>query len=177
MAVYIAHSCALLITAISAVTDWRTGHIPNWVTLPAIVLAPFGWFFAFGISQGLESVLGILVCGLVPYFLFRKGAMAGGDVKLFAAIGGLTGIFVGIEAQFFSFIAAAVLALGALAWRGLLFRTLANAARIAFNPLLPEKKRKEVSKENLNEFRLGTSIFVGTVIALAFRHPALWMTL
>ena len=177
MAVYIAHSVALLITAIAAVTDWRTGHIPNWLTLPPIVIAPIAWGVTYGIAPALESILGILICGLVPYLLFRKGAMAGGDVKLFAALGALTGIFVGVEAQFFSFFAATILALGALAWRGLLFKTLANAARIALNPLLPEKHRREVSTENLNEFRLGASIFAGTLAALALHHPTLWMGL
>ncbi len=175
MAVYIAHSCALLIAAIAAVTDWRTGHIPNWLTLPPIVVAPIAWGVSYGLAPALESLLGILICGLVPYLLFRKGAMAGGDVKLFAALGGLTGIFVGVEAQFFSFLAAAILALGQLAWKGLLFKTLANAGRIAFNPLLPEKYRRAVSTENLNEFRLGAAIFTGTIVALALRHPTLWM--
>jgi len=174
VAVYIAHAIALGIVSAAAVTDTRTGHIPNWLTLPAIVFGPIIGFIAAGLGGVIEAVLGILVCGLVPYLLFRKGAMAGGDVKLFAAVGGLTGIFIGVEAQFLSFIAAGVLALGGLAWRGKLLGTLANTLRLMINPLIPQSKRTEVDEENLNEFRLGGSIFLGTLLALAFRHQALW---
>ena len=82
---------------------------------------------------------------------------------------------MGIEAQFFSFIAAGILALGGLAWRGKLMGTLANTLRLVINPFVPQKKRTEISEESLNEFRLGGSICLGTILALALRHQALWV--
>ena len=74
---------------VAAVTDWRRGEIPNWLTLPPLVLAPAA--FALFVSPGaaLVSIAGIFICGLVPYLLFRQDAIGGGDVKMVAAIGGL----------------------------------------------------------------------------------------
>ena len=32
---------AIVVAAVGAIYDWRTGHIPNWVTLGPLVAAPF----------------------------------------------------------------------------------------------------------------------------------------
>jgi prepilin peptidase CpaA len=172
--VFALHGLTLVVTGIGAVTDYRTGHIPNWLTLPVIGLAPVAHLALGGGRALIASLLGLFVCGLVPYLLFRKGAMQGGDVKMFAAIGALVGLKLGIEAELLSFIVAAVLSLAALAWRGKLWRTLAGSFFLAANPVLPKSWRREVEPEAMSRFRLGISIFGGTCIALALRHPYLW---
>jgi prepilin peptidase CpaA len=171
----IVHGVAVLITAIAAVTDWRTGHIPNWLTLPPIALAPIVHGVLYGWRGLLASGLGILLCGLVPYFLFRKGAMAGGDVKLFAAVGGIAGVLVGFEAEMFAFIAAAFFSLARLAWHGKLFKTIGNTFFLGLNPILPSKWRREVEPELMSSLRLGGAIFAGTLVAVMKEHPILWM--
>ena len=172
--VLIAHGLALLIAAIAAVTDWRTGEIPNWLTLPPMVVAPI----AYGIMQGIWGAVGaiaaIVVSGLVPYLLFRRGAAGGGDVKLFAAIGAIAGMEVGIEVQLVTFMAAALISLGRLAWHGKLFKTLANSAFLGLNPILPQKWRREVAPELMTMVRLGGFAFGGTFVALYLRHPMPW---
>ena len=116
----------LTLTGAAAITDARSGHIPNWLTLPPIALAPMihgvrGGFFALGLS-----LVAVLICGLVPYLMFRKGAAGGGDVKLLTAIGALVGVSVGLEAQLLGFAAAVAYALLRLTWHGYLFRTIGN---------------------------------------------------
>lgn len=169
------HGAAVLITATGAVTDWRTGRIPNWLTLPPIFAAPIVHGLVFGVRGLIASVLGLLVCGLVPYVLFRKGAMAGGDVKLFAAVGAVAGIYVGIEAELLAFIFAALFSLARLAWHGKLFRTMGNSFFIALNPVLPKKWRREVEPELMSRVRLGGAIFAGTALAVLMKHPTFWM--
>ena len=44
----IALCSALVVAAIAAVFDWCTAEIPNWLTLPPIVVAPFAYGQAFG---------------------------------------------------------------------------------------------------------------------------------
>lgn len=169
------HAVAIVIAAAAAVTDWRTGLIPNWLTLPALVVAPIVHGLVDGLRGLISSVLGLLVCGLVPYLLFRKQAMAGGDVKLFAAVGAVAGLYVGIEAELLAFIVAAVFSLGQLAWRGKLLRTIGNSFFIALNPVLPKKWRREMEPELMSKVRMGLSIFVGTLLAVLMRHPTFWM--
>lgn len=171
---------ALAIVAIAAFTDARKELIPNWLTLPALVAAPVFWLFADFYWGGLRSILGLILCGAVPYWLFRRGAWAGGDVKLFAAIGAVVGgdyggVGLGIEALLFTTMAAAVYALVRLAWEGKLLRTLGNAFFLPLNPILPAKWRREITPELMSKVRLGVPALVGTSIAVVLRYPTLWM--
>ena len=95
-------------------------------------------------------------------------------VKLFAAIGAVAGMSVGIEVQLVTFMAAAIISLGRLAYHGKLFKTLANSAFLGLNPILPQKWRREVTPELMTMVRLGGFAFVGTFVALYLRHPMPW---
>jgi prepilin peptidase CpaA len=170
----IAHGCALAIAAIAAVTDFRRGVIPNWLTLPPLVAAPLVRGITGGPWAALGAAAAIAVCGLVPYLLFRRGAAGGGDVKLFAAIGGLVGLSAGLEAQLLAYIAAALFSLGRLAWNGRLLATLASSAFLALNPILPAGWRRPVASELMTAVRLGAFAFAGTLVALSLRHPMPW---
>src|SRR6188768_1300094 len=88
---------AVLLTAIAAVYDLRTGHIPNWLTFGSLLAAVFAQAIVGAIDGGgaglgnsvADAVLGIIVCSAVPAIVFFRGGMGGGDVKLFAALGAL----------------------------------------------------------------------------------------
>lgn len=175
-----ARLAALVIVAIAAVTDARKELIPNWLTLPVVVAAPIFWFAVDFPWGGVRSLLGLLACGGVLYLLFRFGACAGGDVKLFGAIGAVLGgdyggVGVGIQALFFSLLAASLYSLVRLAWQGKLFRTLANAVYLPLNPILPKKWRRAVTPELMSQVRLGVPALVGTGIAVLLCYPMIWM--
>jgi len=175
-----ARLAALGVAATAAFTDARREIIPNWLTLPAIAIGPIFWFAADFYWGGVRALLGLVLCAAVPYWLFRRGAWAGGDVKLFAAIGALVGggadgIGVGIEALLFTSMTAAVYALVRLAWEGKLLRTLANAFFLPLNPLLPKAWRREITPELMSRVRLGVPALVGTAVAIGLRYPTLWM--
>lgn len=165
----VAQVVALVVAAAAAVQDHRTGHIPNWITAPPLLLAPVGWLVAGGVTAGLLSAGAIAVCGLVPFVLWRSGAMGGGDVKLLAALGALIGISAGVEAQLVAFMAASVFSVGRLVWHGRLTRMLRNTALIVVNPLRRRDRRVEVEPELLTEIRLGVPAFVGTLFAVLSR--------
>lgn len=160
------YGLAVVMAGIAAFTDWKTGHIPNWLTLPPLAIGPV----IHGLTGGLDGFFGILIAiaitGIVPLVMFRIGGMAGGDVKLFAAIAAVCGVDVGLEAEFLAFVVAGVYALGRLAWEGKLLRTLGNTLFMAFNPLLPARLRKPMSPELLHTLRLGGAILVGLLIAV-----------
>ena len=173
MTTWTQHIAILLMTAIAATTDVRSGLIPNWLTLPALVAAPAVHALLGGAGAAQASLLGIALCGLAPYLLFRAGALGGGDVKLFAAIGAIAGPSLGLEAQILGLVAAAVYVLARLAWCGTLGAVLHRALRVLVNPLLPPSRRRPVPRHELTEVRLGASIFVGTALAVLAHHGAL----
>src|SRR4051794_34143603 len=72
--VYLALALAILVTGVAAAHDWRTGHIPNWLTLGSMALGAVV-HAAYGASTGgaravvgslMSVVIGIVVCSLVP---------------------------------------------------------------------------------------------------------------
>jgi len=179
--------CVLLSIAVAAVaawTDFRTGHIPNWLTFPVIPLGvvlnglatlhgPRGF-----IEGALASLGGVLVCSLAPGLMFykqlvgREGAEpvgGGGDVKLFAALGALLGYYHGIEAEFFAFCAAGIFGMASLAWHGRLLRAMGYTLFIAVNPVLPRKWRRDITPELLTKIRMGGAILAGTCVAALAR--------
>jgi len=173
---------AVLVTAVAAWFDWRTGEMPNAVTLGPLLLAPVAHGVVTALAGGplqaaVEaagySVLGAAVCALVPMGLYRAAAIGGGDVKLFAALGALTQTLIGVEAEFYACLAACVIAFGALAYEGKLFKVLGNTFRLAVNPFLPKEKRREVTPEMMTWARFGPAIFVGATAAavLHWRSP------
>lgn len=164
------HAVALLLAAIGAFTDWRRGEIPNWLTLPPLLLAPVAHGLVDGFMGLTGSLAGMLLCSLVPLLVFWKNGMAGGDVKLFAAIGAVGGVYVGLEAEFMAVVVASLYALGGLIWSGGLGRALGRSVFIALNPVLPRRLRRPIPEELLTRIRLGAAIFVGTAIAVAGHH-------
>jgi len=172
---------AIAITGIAAWFDWRKGEIPNWVTLGPLGMGLLGHLVLGLVSAGvhgalwsvLGALLGAIACGLVPALLWYKGAIGGGDLKLLMAIGALLGPMLGIEAELYGFIAAALYAPARLAYEGKLLRTLGNTFSLAFNPVLPKAKRREIAPEMMTWLRFGPPMFVGMCVTalLNWRGP------
>jgi prepilin peptidase CpaA len=155
----------------AAVTDIRSGVIPNWLTLPALGVALLAHLVSGGLSSLVAAVFGAAACSLVPYLMFRKEAAGGGDVKLFAAIGAIGGVSFGLEAQILALVIATFFALARLTWRGKLWRTIVNAVRLGLNPFLPRRWRRPIAAELLTPVRMGLPILLGAALAAALRYP------
>lgn len=167
----------LLLTAVAAVFDTRTGHIPNWLTVPPMVLGPLVWLAYGGLWRSDRgslggSLLSMFLCAAVPLLLFRQRAIGAGDVKLFAAVGALLLVDTGISAVFFSFCAGSLFAMARLAWEGKLLRTLGNTFFLAINPVLPKKSRRALSHTDMTRMRFALAIFVGTFVAALSNNHA-----
>lgn len=96
---WITVAISLVIAALAAIWDIRTGKIPNFLTFPSML---FGTIYAcaMGTETGLERIL-----LLVVLFVIGSSNIFGmGDLKLIMAIGALNGIFcIGITVAFAAF--------------------------------------------------------------------------
>ena len=171
----------VFVCAYAALSDFRTGLIPNWLTLGALVagvlghlvygsLLVDGWT---GLHESAASVAGLVLCALAPGILYWKGAMGGGDLKLFAAIGALCQPLVGIEIQMYALVVAALIAPARLAYEGRLLQVMAGTLSVALNPFLPRPRQRALPPEALTSFRLGPASFVGAALSLALRSYGL----
>ena len=168
----------LVVSLGAAVVDGRTGRIPNWLTLPAIVVGLVSHGFAEGrFGLGL-SLLGLFLTALVPWELYRGSggqAIGGGDVKLAAGIGALWGPTQGLEIAFAALLALAFLALVRLTYSGKLGRVLLNVFFLATNPLRAKARRKTIAPESLTEMRMGPGIALGVLAVLLSEHLQRWL--
>ncbi len=164
---------ALAVALMAAVCDLLWGTIPNWLTLPSIMLAPLVYGLSLGPEHLLRSFVAAFLSSLVPYLLFRRGAMGGGDVKLFGALGAVTGFdpWMGLEISLAALIVALVTACSALAWKGTLLTVLGRASLQALYPLMPTRWRRSRSEDLSAPIRLGGAVMVATGILAA---PYLW---
>jgi prepilin peptidase CpaA len=176
---------ALVFTAVAAGFDLRTGQIPNLVTFGAIVIGGALHVamlcFQQPASQPLDAsqlafavthvAFGMLACGLVPYLLFVRGGMGGGDVKLLAGVGAALGPVPGLEVELYAFAAMALFACVRLAYEGRLLQVLGQSAALLCNPVLPSARRRAVSPALLCWLKFGPAVFVATaaVAVLRFR--------
>lgn len=171
------HVAAVVAAGIAAFTDYRSGRMPNRVTLgalavglaarPCLALAESG---SSGFATALAScAVGGVVTALAPLLLWRGNALGGGDVKLFIALGVLLGPVVGLEAQMMAFAAGALFVPFRLAYEGRLFATLGRSLVLVTNAFTPAARRRPVDSAALTWFRLGPMILVGTVLAVLSR--------
>ena len=160
---------AVAVSTVAAITDARTGRIPNWLTGSATVLGIGLCATLSGIGSAGISLLGVLLGVAVPGILYRGSqgrAIGGGDVKLFAALGALLGPTLGLETQFDAFLLLALFALIQLSYRGQLWSVLVNTVGLLCNPLLPNKWRANIKPESLTPMRLGPAIAVSVVVTV-----------
>lgn len=163
---------AIVVCGLAAVTDLRTGLIPNWLTFPVILGAPLFHGVVEGPGALLRSLLALLLCGLAPYVLFRRGGMGGGDVKLFAAIGASCGLGLGLQVELVSMLIACLWGLGVLAFRGHLFAVLLRSLQLLLGRLVPARWRVPIEEEHLTRVRLGAPTAVATFACVVSERVA-----
>ncbi|HET9931372.1 MAG TPA: A24 family peptidase [Polyangiaceae bacterium] len=173
----------LATTATASYFDVRTRHIPNRMlvaTGSVGVALHFGayavlaheaggdWLAAAG-SAAANIAAGVLVCAFVPVLLFRFGAMGGGDVKLLAVVGALSGPVLGAQIELYAFLLAALYAPLRLAFQGQLLRLLGNSAVLVTNVFLPKERRRPLPTELLSELCFAPSVLASTVLVAFLR--------
>ena len=171
---------AVLVALVGAWVDVRTGHIPNWLTMGAAACAPLLYGAeAFSSGSSIEGALyaaawslsGALACICLPMFMFTRGALGGGDVKLFAAVGALCHPALGLRAQLYSFAVGGLYALALAASRGRLQAILGNAMRVVLRSMRSSSAHP-LPLQEMTPVRFGPAIFLGTAASVWLRARA-----
>lgn len=170
---------AVVVSAVAAVCDLRSGLIPNRLTLGALgfgVAAHFVRGFLLGGlggagSEAAASLGGAVLCAAAPAVMFFKQGMGGGDLKLFAALGALCQPLTGIELELYAFALTALVVPAKLAYDGRLLRVLGGALVLAMNAFRPAAKRRALPADAMSWVRLGPAVFAAAALTLALHYP------
>ena len=82
----------LFIVTLGVAMDLAYRRIPNWITVPAVLVALIYHMAAYGLTRGAtHGGAGLLVGCMLLIVPFMLGGMGGGDVKLLGALGAWLG--------------------------------------------------------------------------------------
>ncbi|TFJ91277.1 A24 family peptidase [Lentibacillus salicampi] len=91
--------------------DVRQHRLPNWLNVSGVLTGIVYHLIVNQLDGFVQSVLGVLVAGGILLLLYIFKAVGAGDVKLFAAIGAITGVLFSLYAIMYSIIFAGIIAL------------------------------------------------------------------
>ena len=105
-----------LVVVVAAVTDLRWRRIPNWITVSGAALGLVLHLVQGGLSGALLSLAGAALGFAIFIAFYVAGGMGAGDVKLFSAVGALTGPSAMVIIFVFTGLLGGVAAVGAAIW-------------------------------------------------------------
>jgi prepilin peptidase CpaA len=157
---------ATIPAVIAGWTDWRSRRIPNWLTVPALLLGIAANSLALGWSGAKESLLGAgLGLGLLlPFVLIRS--LGGGDWKLIGALGAFLG-----PPRLIAVLVATILVAGAMAvvlvvWKRRVGHTLRNLGRMLAALFTLHLPGPEVSLDNPESLKVPFGVAVAIAVVL-----------
>ena len=118
-----------LLIVIALYQDLKKGKIPNKLTYSAMLVGLGYHLIINGLSGLVFSLAGITVGFVVFILLYLIGAVGAGDVKLFAAIGSLTGIEFVLYCSMYSIIYAGIIGLIIIIVKREFFTRISNILR------------------------------------------------
>jgi prepilin peptidase CpaA len=158
--------CALLLLVLCAYWDLRYRRIPNWATLPGIVLGLGINGLLSGWAGMKTSGIGFLVGFGALLVLFVLGWMGGGDVKLMAAVGALKGYPFVVSALFYSLIVGVVIGVAMLIWNRKTLRTFKNLFFVVGSRLSRLVPKQDIDRKETQKLPFGLAIVLGTIWAM-----------
>lgn len=106
-----------LLLVISFITDIKSMKIPNKITVPAMCLGVFIHILLDGYTGFWRALEGGAVGFGIMLILYLCGAVGGGDVKLFGAIGTWVGTYLTLTTMMYSIFVAGLIGIVILLWR------------------------------------------------------------
>lgn len=162
----------LAITAAAAVSDLRTGLIPNKLTFGALGALFIAQLVVNGLRVGAISALtGLLFAGLIPLLLYVARGLGGGDLKLMAACGVGLGPLLAMEAQMIAFSIGCLYAIGRAIYAGVLWQTLRGSTFVLTNAIVPIGKRRDIPESTVAPVRFAPFIFIGVLLTVLGHLP------
>jgi prepilin peptidase CpaA len=158
---------AIALALIAGWTDWRSRRIPNWLTVPGLLIGVSVNMLASGWRLGLETSLkgaGLGLLLLLPFVFLRS--LGAGDWKLAGALGAFVGWEVLVTLLMGSVFVAGIMALGLVIYKRRFRETMRNIGRLLASMLTFHRPGPEVSLDNPQSLKVpyGVALALTTVL-------------
>lgn len=156
---------------IATITDIRSNRIPNWLTLPAIIIGLCINFISAGTGGLLFGIEGLLLGMGLFIVLYMLGGMGAGDVKLMGAVGTMLGPQMVLWAALYTALAGGIYAIAVIVFhpRTRAIRTALLETVKGFIYSRSLKYNRPVNEEKPPKLCYGVAIAMGTVAAVMLK--------
>jgi prepilin peptidase CpaA len=157
---------AVILAVLAGWTDWRSRRIPNWLTVPGLLIG-IAANTAIGGWGGLKSSLlgaGLGLLLLLPFVFIRS--LGAGDWKLAGALGAFVGPGVLVDVLMGSIFVAGIMALGLVIYKRRVMQTLRNIGRLLASMFTFHMPGAEVSLDNPQSLKIpyGVALALTTLL-------------
>ncbi len=153
-------------------TDIKTSKIPNVITVSGIV----GGLLYNGVINGFDglkfSFIGLIIATVLLLILYLLGGIGAGDVKLFAAIGAITGTIFVLNTMMYSILYGGLIGVGILLYRKEFIRRMTHTLFHLFEILFMKDLTtiQDFKKESSMRFPFMYAVIPGVITAYMY-HP------
>jgi prepilin peptidase CpaA len=162
---------AVLLAALAAWTDLRWRRIPNWLTVPALLIGIIANTVLAGWSGLKASLLGAVLglALLLPFVLLRS--LGAGDWKLAGALGAFTGPGLLLDLLLASILVAGVMAVVLVIYKGRTRQTVRNIGHILVSLVTFRLPGRQVSLDNPDSLKIPYGVALAFTVVL---YGVLW---
>ena len=157
---------ALLLALIAGWTDFRSRRIPNWLTVPGLLVG-LAMNIALGGRSGLLASLegvGVGLALLLPFVLLRS--LGAGDWKLAGALGAFTGPGRLVDLLLGSVFVAGVMAVGLIIYKRRTRQTMSNIGHILVSLVTFRVPGDRVSLDNPDSLKVPYGVALAFTVVL-----------
>jgi prepilin peptidase CpaA len=162
---------AVVLSFVAGWTDLRSRRIPNWLTVPGLLIGVVANTVFSGWSGLKASLLGAAVglALLLPFVLLRS--LGAGDWKLAGALGAFTGPSVLIDTLLASVFVAGLMAVALVIYKGRVRQTLRNIGHILISLVTFRLPGSQVSLDNPDSLKVPYGVALALTVML---YGILW---
>jgi prepilin peptidase CpaA len=157
---------AVVLSLIAGWTDQRSRRIPNWLTVPGLVIGMVLNTLLGGWSGLKTSLLGALIglALLLPFVLLRS--LGSGDWKLAGALGSFTGPALLMDLLIASVFVAGLMAVALIVYKGRVRQTLRNIGHILISLVTFRLPGAQVSLDNPESLKVPYGVALAFTVVL-----------